>query len=90
MYKTIVAKTNAEDIATLTFKKIYCRFGQPLTLKMHNHVRFVGAAWRALWKLCGTKLKFTSSYHTQLDPAERANRQVLKGLRGGCGDSSAV
>jgi hypothetical protein len=48
---------------------------------MDNDVRFVGAVWRALWKLCGTKLKFTSSYNPHLDPAERANRQVLEGLR---------
>jgi len=48
---------------------------------MHNDVRFVGAVWRALWKLCGAKLKFTSSYNPQSDPAERANQQVLEGLR---------
>jgi len=48
---------------------------------MDNDVRFVGAVWRALWKLCGTKLMFTFSYNPQSDPAERANRQVLEGLR---------
>jgi len=85
--KTIVAapahsdRTSAEDIAALTFKEISCRFGLPLTLTMDNDVRFVGAVWRALWKLCGTKLKFTSSYNPQSDPAERANRQVLEGVR---------
>jgi len=41
----------------------------------------VVAVWRALWKLCGTKLKFTSSYNPQSDPAERANQHVLEGLR---------
>jgi len=46
---------------------------------MDNHVRFVGAVWRALWKLCGTKLKFTSSYNPQSDQEERANQQVLEG-----------
>jgi len=44
---------------------------------MDNYVRFVGAMWRAL----GTKLMFTSSYNPQSDPAERANQQVLEGLR---------
>ena len=29
----------------------------------------------------GSKLKFTSSYHPQADPAERANRQVMEVLR---------
>jgi hypothetical protein len=66
-------KTSAEDIVALTFKEIGCRFGLPLTLTMDNDVRFVGAVWRALWKLCGTKLKFTSSYNPQSDQEERAN-----------------
>ena len=48
---------------------------------MDNDVHFVGTVWRALWKLCGTKLKFTFSYNPQSDPAERANQQVLEGLR---------
>jgi len=48
---------------------------------MDNDVRFVGAVWRALWKLCGSKLKFTSSHNPQSDPAERSNQQVLEGLR---------
>jgi len=85
--KTIVAapahsdRTSAEDIAALLLKEICCRFGLPVTLTMDNDVHFVGAVWRALWKLCGTKLKFTSSYNLQSDPAERANQQVLEGLR---------
>jgi len=29
----------------------------------------------------GSKLKFTSTYHPQADPAERANRQVMEALR---------
>jgi len=33
------------------------------------------------WHLCGTKLRFTSSYNPQSNPAERANRQVLEALR---------
>jgi hypothetical protein len=31
--------------------------------------------------MCGSKLEFTSSYHPQADPAERANRQVMEALR---------
>jgi len=34
-----------------------------------------------MWKMCGSKLKFTSSYHPQAGPAERANRQVMEALR---------
>jgi len=85
--KTIVAAAaahkniSAEDLAKLTFKEICCRFGPPQNLTTDNDVRFVSSLWKSLWLICGTKLRFTSSYHTQADPAERANRQVLEALR---------
>jgi len=31
--------------------------------------------------MCSSKLKLTSSYHPQADPAERANRQIMEALR---------
>jgi len=57
-----------------------------LTLTVHlttidNDVRFNNVLWNRLWKMCGSKLKFTSNYHPQADPAERANRQVMETLR---------
>ena len=48
---------------------------------MNNDVKFVSLFWKSLWHLCGTKLRFTSSYNPQSDPAERANRQVLEAFR---------
>ena len=65
----------------MTLREICCRFGLPLHLTIDNDVEFVSALWQSLWNLCGTKLRFTSSYNSQSDPAERANRQVLEGLR---------
>jgi len=66
--------TSAEDLAKLTFKEICCRIGLPQNLTMDNDVRFVSSLWKFLWHICGTKLRFTSSYHPQADPAERANQ----------------
>jgi len=48
---------------------------------MDNDMQFVGSLWKSLWHICGTKLRLTSSYHPQADPAERANHQVLDALR---------
>ena len=84
--KTIVAAaakapTSTETLARLTFREICCRFGLPLNLTMDNDVRFNNGLWKSLWKMCGSKLKFTSGYHPQADPAERANRQVMEALR---------
>ena len=84
--KTIVAeaartgRTSTKDLASMTFRHICCRFGLPLTLTHDNDVRF-RSLWRALWDLLGTKIKCTSAHNPQSDPAERANRQILKALR---------
>ena len=87
--KLIVAKafkekdgSSAEDLAKMTFEAICCRFGLPVSITHDNDRRFVSSLWKHLWRLVGTKLKFTSSYNPQSDPAERANRQVLEALRG--------
>ena len=48
---------------------------------MDNDVRFVSSLWKSLWHICGTKLRFTSSYYPQADPAECDNRQVLEAVR---------
>ena len=87
--KLIVAKafkqkdeSGAADLAKMTFEAICCRFGLPVSITHDNDRRFVSSLWKHLWQLVGTKLKFTSSYNPQSDPAERANRQVLEALRG--------
>ena len=73
--------TSAADLAHLTFRAICCQYGLPEKLTHDNDVRFASGLWKELWRLVGTKLKFTSSYNPQSDPAERANRQVLEALR---------
>jgi len=85
--KMIVAAAAADGqmtskkLALMTFKEICCHFGLPLNLTMDTDVKFVSSLWQSLWQLCRTKLRFTSSYNPQSDPAERANRQVLEALR---------
>jgi len=71
----------SEKLTLMTFKEICCRFGLPLNLIMDNDIKFVSSLWQSLWQLCGTKLRFTSSYNPQSDPAERANHQLLEALR---------
>ena len=84
--KTIVAeaartgRTSGKDLAELTFKHICCRFGLPHALTHDNDVRFKHL-WRSLWEMLGTKIKCTSAFNPQSDPAERANRQILEALR---------
>ena len=82
--KTIVAaaaaaSTSKETLARLTFREICCCFGLPLDLTMDNDVWFNNGL--CLWKMCGSKLKFTLTYHPQAVPAQRAIQQVREALR---------
>jgi len=74
-------RMSSEALALLTFLEICCRFGLQLHLKINNDVKFVTSLWQSLWNLCGTKLRFASSYNPQSDPAKRANQQVLEALQ---------
>ena len=83
--KTIVAAAAAaptsKETLRLTFREICCRFGLPLNLTMDNDVQFNNGLWKSLWKMCGSKLTFTSSYHSQADPIERiCNARCHKGV----------
>ena len=73
-------QSSGRELAALTFKEVCCRFGLPHSLTHDNDVRFKNL-WKALWDLLQTKIKCTSAYNPQADPAERANRQILEALR---------
>jgi len=84
--KTIVAAaaaapTSKKTLTRLTFWEICCCFELPLNLTMDNDMWLNNRLWENLWKMCNSKLKFTSSYHPQADPAEKVNWQVMESLR---------
>jgi len=60
---------SSEALALMTFREIFCRVRLPLHQTINNDVKFVSALWQSLWDLCGTKLRFTSIYNPQSDPA---------------------
>jgi len=66
--QTIVAvkapiNSDAEDLARLPCEEIRCWFGLLLNLRMKNDVCFVGDVWQSPLNLCGSRLRFTSSYN---------------------------
>ena len=62
-YKT----SDATHIANLFFKEIVSFYGLPKSIVSDRDSKFVGRFWRTLWKKLGTKLSFSSAYHTQID-----------------------
>jgi Integrase zinc binding domain len=83
------AKTmDVSNIADLYFKKIVKLHGIPNTITSNRDPKFVGHFWRTLWRKMGTKLQFTSAYHSQTDGrTEIMNRSLGNLLRSLVGDN---
>jgi len=65
-------------IAELYFKEIIRLYRVPKNLLFfHEDSRFLSHFCRSLWKLLGTKLLFSTTYHPQTDGQTKAANQTL-------------
>ena len=74
--------TDAVNVAVLYFWKIYRLHGLPTAIVSDRDTRFISHFWRSLWKLLGTSLDMSTSYHPQTDgQTEVTNRSLGNLLR---------
>ena len=77
-----VTTVSAIDSARLFFDEIVRLHGVPTSLMSDRDPKFASKFWRALFRLTGTKLNISSSYHPQTDgQTERTNRTLEQILR---------
>jgi hypothetical protein len=57
-------------------------YGLPQTIVSDRDVRFTSYFWKTLWHMVGTKLKFSTAYHPQIDgQTEVVNKSLGNLLR---------
>ena len=73
---------DASKITKLCFDEIIKLYGLPKTIVSDRDVRFMSYFWMTLWHLVGTRLKFSTAFHPQIDAqTEVVNRSLGNLLR---------
>ena len=68
---------DAMNVANLYFRDIVRLHGIPRTVVSDRYTKFMKYFWKSLWKLVGTKLLFSTSYHPQTDGQTGVTNRTL-------------
>lgn len=77
-----VVECTASDLAQIVMREVIRHHGLPKSIVSDRDPRFIAHFWDCLWKLLGTHLAKSTSYHPQSDgQTERDNRTLIEMLR---------
>ena len=69
---------SAKETADLFWNKIVSLHGMPRAIHSDRDVRFQSQFWKELWRISGTKLKFSTAYHPQTQGLVEKMNQVVE------------
>ena len=73
---------DAPGVARMFFDTVFRHHGLPITIISDRDPRFISNFWKSLFKLVGTRLGMSTSFHPQTDgQSERTNRTLEDMLR---------
>ena len=73
---------DAVEVARIMYREVVRLHGEPESIISDRDSKFTSNFWRELWRLKGTKLAMSTSYHPESDgQTERANRTLEDMLR---------
>ena len=75
----ISAHYTAAQVAELFFREVFRLHGLPKTIISDRDSRFMGGFWQELFRLVGTELKPSTSYHPQTDGQTKIVNKWLEG-----------
>lgn len=70
----------AVQYAKLFFDNVFRNFGMPEAIISDRDPRFTSMFWKELFRLCGTKLKYSTAYHPQTDGQSEVTIRTLENL----------
>ena len=70
---------SAEGTAQLFFKYVVKYWGMPKSIISDRDTRFTGSFWTELFKLLGSRLDMSSSYHPETDGQTERFNSMLEG-----------
>ena len=75
----IPSKFSAAQVAKLFFRDVFKLHGLPKTIVSDRDSRFMGGFWQELFRLVGTNLTPSTSYHPQIDDQTKIVNKWIEG-----------
>lgn len=73
-------QVTARQYARMFFDNVFSRFGLPESIISDRDPRFTGAFWSELFRIVGTKLKYSTAHHPQTDGQSEVTIRTLENL----------